>query len=100
MRGDYIRERSARKERPEFDIEPEWATEAVMGMKRLIGPGRSTSAETVRVVGFSAAACELLTVLLIGKDEPVQGDWWGVNAWKANDRDSREYQENNRDAPD
>jgi hypothetical protein len=90
-RGEYIRTRSSRKGPSEFDVEPEWATEAVMEPNRLLGSGRSQSAETVRVVGYSPAAGQLLTVVLLGKQEPVRGEWWGVNAWKANDRDERDY---------
>ena len=90
-RGEYIRTRSTRKGGQELDVEPEWATEATRDPGALVGPGRSRSGETVRVVGFSSGAGRLLTVLLIGTDTPVSGEWEGVNAWAANDRDERDY---------
>ncbi|MBO0686688.1 MAG: hypothetical protein J2P45_26375 [Candidatus Dormibacteraeota bacterium] len=95
-RDEYIRRRSERKALPnEFDVEPEWATEAVMEPNRVVGPGRSRSGATIRVIGYSPGAGRLLTVLLLGKDEPVGGEWWGVDAWASSDRDMREYRERN-----
>lgn len=39
----------------------------------------------------------MLTVILLSGDtdpaEPADGDWWGVNAWPANERDQRLYME-------
>lgn len=84
-RADYIRTRSQRKGRPE------WATEAALDPRRLVGDGRSASGETIRVVGWSALADEVLTVLLPPKEHPPTGDWWGVNAWRADDREERKY---------
>jgi len=74
-RADYIRTRSQRKGRPEFDIDPEWATQAALDPKLRVGDGRSESGETVRVVGWSALANEVLTVLLLPKAHPPTGDW-------------------------
>ncbi len=90
-RADYIRTRSRRKGRPEFDVEPEWATQAALDSRRQVGDGRSESGETIRVVGWSALANEVLTVLLLPKGHPPTGEWWGVNAWKADDRERRVY---------
>lgn len=96
-RGQYIRTRSTRKNPREFDVEPEWATETAMDPLRKVGPGRSVSGETIRVVGRSAGAGRFLTVLLIGKDIPVRGDWLGINAWAASKRDLRDMSEVNQD---
>ena len=92
-RADYIRTRSLRKGRPEFDVEPEWATQAALDPKGLVGDGRSESGETIRVVGRSVLAKEVLTVLLLPKEHPPAGDWWDVNAWKANNGERREYED-------
>jgi hypothetical protein len=91
-RGEYIRTRSKRKGPDEFDVEPEWATEAVMDSRVVIRLDRaSRSGESVRVTGYSAAAGRVLVVILIPKEHPPTGSWWGVNAWSANDRDRAEY---------
>ena len=93
-RGEYIRTRSARKGRAEFDVEPEWATEAALDARRLVGlDPASKSGETVRVVGWSAGAGEVLAVILLPKQWPPTGAWWGVNAWRANTRDARSYRD-------
>jgi hypothetical protein len=91
-RGDYIRCRSARKGRKEFDVEPAWAIEAVLDPGRLVvlDPA-SKSGRGLKVVGWSAGAGRVLTVLLISKTEPTDGHWWGVNAWAANSGDARRY---------
>jgi hypothetical protein len=86
------RTRSARNGPKEFDVEPEWATEAALDERRLIAPDpASKSGRTIRVVGWSDGARRVLTVLLLSKDQPPTGAWWGVNAWAANSRDARLY---------
>jgi len=49
------------------------------------------------VIGFSGSADAVLTVILLRGDadpaEMADGDWWGVNAWTANERDRRLYLE-------
>jgi hypothetical protein len=93
-RGDYIRSRTQRKGAEEFDVEPEWATEAVMDPRAVIRRDRaSRSGEDVRVTGRSNGAGRLLVVILIPKDHPPTGAWWGVNAWSASDRDRRDHEE-------
>lgn len=97
-RGDYIRQRSIRKNQPNaFDVEPEWATEAALDPEGLVGDGGSDSGETIKVVGHSAGAGRVLTVLLLPKDHPPAGDWWGVNAWAASSTDERRYRQRERD---
>jgi hypothetical protein len=91
-RGEHIRTRSARKGRPEVGVEPKWADEAVHERSRMLSlDPASKSHETIRAVGWSAAADRVLVVILLPKDRPPAGHWWGVNAWAANDRDRRDY---------
>jgi len=49
------------------------------------------------VIGYSGSAVAVLSVILLpgdaDPDEPADGDWWGVNAWRANERDERLYRE-------
>lgn len=80
-----------------FDVEPEWATEAALDPEGLVGDGGSDSGETIKVVGYSASAGRVLTVLLLPKDHPPAGDWWGVNAWAASPTDERKYRQRERD---
>jgi hypothetical protein len=97
-RADYIRHRSVRKgQANEFDVEPEWATEAALDPKGSVGDGGSESGETIKAVGYSPGAGRVLTVLLLPKDHPPSGDWWGVNAWAANTADERGYRQRDQD---
>lgn len=90
-RSEHIRSRSKRYEPKEFDVEPEWATEAALDPKRIVGlaGGRSGSLE---VIGYSQGATQLLKVWLYPDDVP-RGRWHGVSACKANSTDRRNYQE-------
>ncbi len=99
-RGDHIRTRSERYGAAEFNVEPEWASEAALDPDRIVGPG--TSATSIEVVGMSSSAparsgeCNgrVLKVWLVPKDQagsPPSGDWWGASACDANDRDRRDY---------
>ncbi|MQA26803.1 MAG: hypothetical protein GEU94_15370 [Micromonosporaceae bacterium] len=76
-RGEYIRTRSQRKGRPEFDVKPEWANEAVLDDPNAVvtpTPG-SKSGDTITVIGHSSAAGRLLAVILLAKKTPAGGDW-------------------------
>jgi len=47
------------------------------------------------VIGYSATAAAVLTVILVdaradAAEQPA-GDWWGSNAWVANQRDVHLY---------
>lgn len=98
-RADYIRQRSHRKRQPgEFDVEPEWATEAVLldPPGRLVRDSGSESGESIEVIGYSVSADRILTVLLVPKDHPPSGDWWGASAWAASDADQRDYVQEQR----
>lgn len=92
-RGQYIQKRSIR--RPgDFDVHPEWATEAIFDEERLVAPDpASKNGLGLRVIGYSASADRVLTVILIPKDiETIsEGSWWGVNAWASNSTDMRRY---------
>ena len=91
-RGDYIRTRSSRRGPREFDVEPEWATEAALDERRKVARDTaSKSGRAIRVVGWSDGARRVLTVLLVPKGHAGDGAWWGVNAWAANSRDARHY---------
>ena len=90
-REEYIRSRHG--------IEPTWAEEAVVDAHAVwLRPDpASRSGESVRVIGWSGSAGDVLTVILvttrIDPSEPPRGDWWGSNAWVANDQDRRLYGE-------
>lgn len=96
-RGEHIRTRSARYGQQEFDVEPEWATEAALDPDRIVGRGSSPT--SVEVVGLSPAAPprrasdfgRVLKVWLVPKDHPPTGDWWGASACDANDKDRADY---------
>lgn len=90
-RDNYIRTR--------HHVDPVWATEAVndpAAYWRDPDPA-STSGISIPVIGYSGTADSVLTVILVRADAdplaPPDGDWWGANAWHANTRDTRIYQE-------
>jgi hypothetical protein len=90
-RAGYIRDR--------HQVEPAWADEAVIDPDACwVDPDpASASGQSVRVIGYSGSADAVLSVILLpgnaDPDEPADGDWWGVNAWRANERDERLYRE-------
>lgn len=57
----------------------------------------SRSGLSVRVIGYSPSARAVLTVILVSADadpdERPVGDWWGSNAWIANQQDQGLYSE-------
>jgi len=90
-RAGYIRER--------HQVESAWADEAVTDPEArwLVPDPASASGVSIRVIGYSGSADAVLTVILLPGDvdpaEPANGDWWGVNAWPASERDQRLYVE-------
>ena len=90
-RAGYIRERHF--------VEPAWADEAVADPEAcwLAPDPASVSGLSVRVVGYSGSADAVLTVILLpghaDPADPADGEWWGVNAWPASERDQRLYLE-------
>lgn len=88
-RAEYIQSRSRR--RPgDVDIQPGWADEAASDEDAawLDPDPKSKSGNSVRVIGFSATAGMVITVILVPKGE---GEWWGANAWHANGTDEGIY---------
>jgi hypothetical protein len=90
-RAAYIRDR--------HQVEPAWANEAVSDPEACwLDPDPSSiSGLSVRVIGYSGSVDAVLAVILLpgdaDLDEPADGDWWGVNAWLASERDLRQYRE-------
>jgi hypothetical protein len=83
--------------RSRHGVEPAWADEAVEDDHAvwLTPDPASRSGRSVRVIGYSITAREVLTVILVAADVDVTerpaGDWWGSNAWVASPRDRRLY---------
>ena len=61
----------------------------------LVPDPASRSGHSVRVIGYSMSAREVLTVILVDADVDVEerpdGEWWGSNAWMASAPDRRLY---------
>lgn len=55
---------------------------------------RSTSGRSIRVIGFSIGARQIVTVILLRQG--AREKYWGVNAWVSNARDRKTYQEMSR----
>lgn len=73
------------------DVPPGEADEAAADPERVVtSPDyNSISGRSVRIIGFSATAGGLLTVIVL-----VEADvTYGVNAWRSNARDKRIYLE-------
>jgi len=90
-RADYVRSRHG--------VDPAWADDAVNDDHAvwLTPDPVSRSGRSVRVIGYSRSAREVLTVILVAADvedaeQPV-GEWWGANAWVSSLRDRRLYGE-------
>lgn len=89
-RAEHIRTRTKRYGENEFDIEPEWATEAALDVDRLAGP--ALSGDSLQVVGYSGSCRRVLKVWLYPKDLE-QGEWYGASACEANRTNRRIYKE-------
>jgi hypothetical protein len=89
-RAEHIRARTKRYGPGEFDIEPEWATEAALDADRLAGP--SNTGKSLQVVGFSASCRRVLKVWLYPKDIEA-GQLYGASASEANETNRRRYRE-------
>lgn len=96
-RGEHIRTRSKRKGPKEFDVEPEWATEAALDPDRIF---RTTGGMSIEVIGLSPSAPprregetgRLLKVSIVPK-RLEEGEWWRASASEANETDRRRYRE-------
>ncbi len=90
-RAGYIQQRHG--------VQAAWANEAVGDDHAvwLVPDPASRAGHAVRVIGYSASAGEVLAVILVAADadpdEQPDGDWWGSNAWSANQGDQRIYGE-------
>ncbi|UNX55047.1 hypothetical protein MF406_01815 [Georgenia sp. TF02-10] len=93
---EHVRNRSGRLSRPgEFDVQPEWATEALADRQRIVGSASSRSGLTVKVLGWSSSAPSreagrrgrLLKVIVAPKDHPPTERWWAATAMEANEAD-------------
>jgi uncharacterized DUF497 family protein len=86
-RGEYIVSK--------HDVIPEQADEALDDPRAVIfDPDYNTkSGHQVRTIGYSTSAHEVLSVITVDEDGIV----YGVNAWKANSRDRRYYQQGGPD---
>ena len=88
-RADYVRSRHG--------VDPAWADDAVNDDHAvwLTPDPASRSGRSVRVIGYSTGARDVLTVILVAADaedaeQPV-GEGWGANAWVSSPRDRRLY---------
>lgn len=90
-RAGYVRSRHG--------VDPAWAEEAVNEDHALwLTPDpASRSGRSVRVIGYSTSARDILVVILLAADvdetEQPAGQRWGANAWVASPRDRRLYAE-------
>jgi hypothetical protein len=70
-----------------LDIEPEAAIEAALDPRGLVARDpKSRTGEAIRVVGYSATAERVLTVVLLPHEHPPGGLWHVVTAWPADRR--------------
>lgn len=82
-RGEYMQR--------QHGITPQVADDALGDPNRIaIDPDyNSTSGESVRIIGFSTIADDIVTVIVLQHD----GTEYGVNGWPANGKDRRIYNE-------
>lgn len=80
-------------------ISATWADEAVNDRHAVwqAPDPASRSGLSIRVIGYSPSVRAVLTVILVSPDadpdERPDGDWWGSNAWMANEQDRSLYSE-------
>lgn len=81
LRGAYIKRKHG--------VTPAIADEALEDPNRVvIDPDyNSESGKSVRIIGFSVTADDVITVIVLGSG----GTEYGVNGWAANQRDRRYY---------
>jgi hypothetical protein len=72
-----------------FDIEVGWTVEAAADPSALvIDPDPRSNVDGVRVVGYSAGAQRVLTIVAVR----IDGELWGSTAWPTSGRELREYE--------
>nr|WP_218862630.1 hypothetical protein [Actinopolyspora biskrensis] len=85
---EHIRTRSIRYPGA-TDIEPSWTVEAAADSHRVLrDPDPKSRASYIRIIGYSASAESVITVIV----DPE--DFSGVTAWKTRGADLRDYLEN------
>lgn len=84
--AEYIRRRSDRYQGA-TNIEPEWTVEAAADPRGIVhDPDPKSRTGAVRIIGFSASAGFVITVIATG------GAHAGVTAWKSSGADLRDYE--------
>lgn len=88
-RAEHIATRSQRYP-DSTDITVAWATEAAADPHaRTNDPDPRSRTGAARIVGYSAAAGFVVTVIAAR----IEGELWGVTAWKTTGAERRTYQE-------
>jgi hypothetical protein len=69
------------------DLEPTWTLEAVADPRRVVlDPDPKSRTGAVRIIGYSASAGFVVTIIATGGARP------GVTAWKSSGADLRDYE--------
>lgn len=77
-------------------IDVAWTSEAAADPAALVqDPDPRSATGAVRIVGYSPAAGFVITVIAARLD----GELWGVTAWKTTGAERRDYQEAQHDDP-
>ena len=86
-RGEYMQRKHG--------ISPDVADDALGDANRIfIDPDyNSTSGESIRIIGYSTLADDVITVIVLEHE----GTEYGVNGWSANAKDRRIYNEGSYD---
>lgn len=76
------------------DTNPTQANEAATDANaRILNPDpKSITGISIRIIGYSTTAAQILTVILVPKDsnDPAAG-YWGANCWPSNSTDRALY---------
>lgn len=84
--ADHIRHRGERYPGA-TNIEPEWTLEAARDHRRIVrDPDPKSRSGAVRIIGYSASAGFLITIIATGNDHA------GVTAWPTSGGDLQEYE--------
>ena len=84
--AEYIRHRSSRYPGA-TDLEPAWTLEAAADPRRIVlDPDPKSRTGAVRIIGYSASAGFVITIIATG------GARAGVTAWKSSGADLRDYE--------
>lgn len=81
---DVAHLRRSRRYPNAVDIDPAAAIEAALDPRGLIARDpKSRTGETIRVIGYSPTAGQVLLVVLLPHEHPPRGLWHVVTAWPA-----------------